>query len=114
GSVSGIRDLEEQTLVKRRTSLRLITDDTPGISRQRRGQSFTYKRASGAAVRDAATLTRIGKLAIPPAWTEVWIAPDPKAHIQATGRDARGRKQYRYHTEWNAARDAEKYGRLEA
>jgi len=91
-----------------------VTEPVPGITRRRSGTTFRYQRASGAPVRDEATLARIRKLAIPPAWTEVWIAPNPKAHIQATGRDARGRKQYRYHTEWNAARDAEKYGRLQA
>ena len=84
----------------------------PGISRHRSGTGFIYRRASGAVVHDETTLARIRKLAIPPAWTSVWIAPDPRAHIQATGRDARGRKQYRYHTEWNEARDWEKYGRL--
>lgn len=63
-------------------------------------------------MRDASTLERIRKLAIPPAWTDVWIATDPSAPLQATGRDARGRKQYRYHADWSAARGAEKYGRL--
>ena len=91
-----------------------VTEPVPGITRRRSGTTFRYQRPSGAPVRDEATLARIRKLAIPPAWTDVWIAPDPRAHIQATGRDARGRKQYRYHTDWNVARDAEKYGRLEA
>lgn len=63
-------------------------------------------------MRDAATLSRIRALAIPPAWTDVWIAPDPRGHIQATGRDARGRKQYRYHARWREVRDAAKYHRL--
>ncbi len=94
--------------------LRLITDASPGISRRRAGRSFSYLRPSGAPVRDARTLERIRKLAIPPAWTDVWIATDPRAHLQATGRDARRRKQYRYHAEWSEARGAEKYQRLAA
>lgn len=95
-------------------ALRHTGDDEPGITRIRRGKSFTYRDASGAIVRDAATLARIRALAIPPAWTDVWIAADPRGHIQATGRDARGRKQYRYHAEWRQVRDAAKYHRLVA
>jgi DNA topoisomerase-1 len=86
----------------------------PGISRQRSGKGFAYTRANGARVRDEATLVRIAKLAIPPAWTDVWIATDTRAHIQATGRDARGRKQYRYHVEWHEAQGRQKYGRMES
>jgi DNA topoisomerase-1 len=93
-------------------SLRYATDEGPGISRRKHGRSFRYTTASGAALRDAATLARIRALAIPPAWTSVWISPDPDGHIQATGRDARGRKQYRYHARWREARDATKYHRL--
>jgi DNA topoisomerase I len=89
-------------------------DDEPGLRRTRRGKHFSYRTASGAPVRDAATLSRIRALAIPPAWTDVWIAPDPRGHIQATGRDARGRKQYRYHARWREVRDAAKYHRLVA
>jgi DNA topoisomerase-1 len=66
----------------------------------------------GRRIRNAATLKRIAKLAIPPAWTDVWICPDPRGHVQATGRDARGRKQYRYHADWRATRDETKYGRM--
>src|SRR6185436_15646582 len=86
----------------------------PGVSRRRTGGGFRYLRPGGAPVRDARTLARIRKLAIPPAWTDVWISPDPHASIQATGRDARRRKQYRYHVEWTARQDARKYGRLAA
>ena len=115
--VSAFRFAREPSLSKSKTSregtLVRVTDPMPGITRRRSGKAFSYQRSSGAAVRDEPTLSRIRKLAIPPAWTEVWIAPNPRAHIQATGRDARGRKQYRYHTEWSAARDEEKYGRLE-
>jgi DNA topoisomerase-1 len=89
-------------------------DDEPGLCRLRRGKKFSYRDASGAAVRDAATLQRIRALAIPPAWTDVWIAADARGHIQATGRDARGRKQYRYHARWREVRDEAKYHRLVA
>jgi DNA topoisomerase I len=83
-----------------------------GIARHRRGKGFAYTTASGRAVRDRATLGRIRALAIPPAWTHVWISPDPAGHIQATGRDAKGRKQYRYHPRWREIRDSLKYTRL--
>src|SRR3954470_18723934 len=90
------------------------SDEDPGIRRLKRGAKFSYRDAQGAIVRDATTLSRIRALAIPPAWTDVWISPDARGHIQATGRDARGRKQYRYHAEWRAVRDAAKYNRLVA
>jgi DNA topoisomerase-1 len=93
-------------------ALHYSTDTGPGIRRVRRGKGFRYARASGKPVRDAATLSRIRALAIPPAWTAVWISPDPHGHIQATGRDARNRKQYRYHAKWRAVRDEAKYSRL--
>lgn len=89
-----------------------VNDTDPGIRRIRSRGGFRYKDASGSPVRDAGTLERIRKLAIPPAWTDVWIAPPPEAHIQATGRDARGRKQYRYHARWREVRDRSKYGRM--
>lgn len=92
--------------------LRYVTDRAPGIRRIRAGQGFHYLRPSGGAVRDAATLSRIRELAVPPAWNDVWIAPSADAHVQATGRDARGRKQYRYHARWREARDGTKYDRL--
>jgi DNA topoisomerase-1 len=95
-------------------ALRHTGDDAPGLRRYKRGTRFTYRDATGARVRDAATLSRIRALAIPPAWTDVWISADPRGHIQATGRDARGRKQYRYHTRWREVRDAAKYHRLVA
>jgi DNA topoisomerase-1 len=86
----------------------------PGIRRLRHGKHFRYADADGHPVRQPATLSRIRALAIPPAWTDVWIAADPVGHIQATGRDARKRKQYRYHVEWRRVRDEAKYGRLVA
>src|ERR1700685_888058 len=84
----------------------------PGISRRRDGARFRYDDASGAEVTDAETLLRIGALAIPPAWTGVWIAPDPLGHIQATGVDSRGRTQYRYHQLWREQRDAQKFAHM--
>jgi DNA topoisomerase I len=93
-------------------ALRHISGEEAGFRRVRRGKSFSYVDARGRAVRDRATLARIRSLAIPPAWTEVWISPDPDGHIQATGRDARGRKQYRYHAKWREVRDEAKYHRL--
>jgi DNA topoisomerase-1 len=92
--------------------LRYVTDAAPGIRRMRSGRGFRYVGPDGAPVRDRATLQRIRSLAIPPAYTEVWICPDARGHIQATGRDARGRKQYRYHPEWRSVRDETKFGRM--
>jgi DNA topoisomerase-1 len=97
----------------RSAGLRWVTDARPGIRRRRLGKrAFAYVGPSGRAVRDRATLARVRALAVPPAWTDVWICPDPRGHIQATGRDARGRKQYRYHARWRASRDETKYERL--
>jgi DNA topoisomerase-1 len=92
--------------------LRYTTEEHPGISRRRRGRGFTYVDQEGAPVRDEGDLRRIRELAIPPAWTDVWISPTPLGHIQATGRDARGRKQYRYHERWREVREDAKYDRL--
>jgi DNA topoisomerase-1 len=89
--------------------LTYVTDDAPGLSRERRGDGFAYRRANGDRIDDEATLERIRKLAIPPAWTDVWICPKPNGHLQATGRDARGRKQYRYHPQFREVRDSTKY-----
>jgi DNA topoisomerase-1 len=91
-----------------------VSDHEPGIRRRRAGKGYVYRDASGAVVRDSETLERIRKLAIPPAWTEVWISPDPRGHIQAVGRDAKGRKQYIYHAGWSAERSAAKYARAAA
>jgi DNA topoisomerase-1 len=102
----------DPTVSARLAGLRYVSDDTPGISRRRNGRGFTFHRADGSRVRDPATLKRIAALVIPPAWQRVWISPDPHGHLQATGRDARGRKQYRYHPDWTSARDDVKYGRM--
>jgi DNA topoisomerase-1 len=87
-------------------------DDSPGIRRQRRGQHFVYVGSDGKRITDATEIARIKRLAVPPAWEQVWISPDPRAHLLATGRDQRGRKQFRYHPTWRAVRDADKYERL--
>jgi DNA topoisomerase I len=91
--------------------LRYANDDDPGITRRRRGKGFSYLDPHGRPIRDEQELDRIRSLAIPPAWTDVWICPSPRGHIQATGRDARGRKQYRYHPIWRQVRDESKYER---
>jgi len=92
--------------------LRYVNDDEKGIRRRRAGKGFRYVDAAGNPVKDERTLARINSLAIPPAYTDVWICADPKGHIQATGRDAKGRKQYRYHPRWIEVRDAHKFERL--
>ena len=91
-----------------------ISDDQPGIKRRRRGGGFTYLDASGRVISEARTLARIRSLAVPPAWRDVWISPTPGNHLQATGRDARGRKQYRYHDAFRAAQDENKFEHLAA
>src|SRR5205085_9490285 len=92
--------------------LRYVNDDRPGYSRRAKGKDFEYLDTEGKTIRDEQRLLRIKRLAIPPAWTEVWISPSANGHIQATGRDARGRKQYRYHERWRTVRDQAKYDRL--
>src|SRR4029079_8066461 len=92
--------------------LRHSSDDRPGIVRRRSGRGFSYRDPDGTLVRDAETLERIRAIAIPPAWTDVWICPWPNGHLQATGRDARGRKQYRYHARYRRRRDDAKFARL--
>lgn len=93
------------------SDLTFLTDDAPGISRKRTAKGFRYVDPFGKPVRDAATLARIKSLAIPPAWSKVWISPVADAHLLATGRDARMRKQYRYHPLWREVRDRAKYER---
>ena len=94
--------------------LRYVHDRRPGIRRRRAGRQFRYVDADGSPVSDEATLRRIRRLAVPPAWQDVWICPREDGHLQATGRDARGRKQYRYHARWREVRDETKYGRMVA
>ena len=104
-----ITDPEESA---KAAGLRYVSDDRPGIRRERVGEDFTYIGADGKPIHDAEKLKRIKALGIPPAWTDVWICANPRGHIQATGRDAKGRKQYRYHPRWREVRDETKYGRM--
>ena len=92
--------------------LQHASDQMPGFSRTKRGKSFVYRQADGQQLSDAKHIARIQKLAIPPAYTAVWICPHPQGHIQATGRDARGRKQYRYHADWRLVKSETKFDRL--
>jgi DNA topoisomerase I len=92
--------------------LRYVSDTQPGIQRKRAGKHFSYIGLDGRPIRDAKELERIKKIGIPPAWKQVWICPNPRGHIQATGRDSRGRKQYRYHPRWREVRDEIKYDRM--
>ncbi|WP_323113692.1 DNA topoisomerase IB [Pseudomonas guariconensis] len=93
-------------------ALHYVDDSQPGLTRRRWHDRFHYFDTEGKRIRDAQTLARIAALVIPPAYTEVWICPDPQGHLQATGRDSRGRKQYRYHTQWRELRDQNKYDRM--
>ena len=94
--------------------LRYVTDQRPGIRRLKSGNGFRYIGPNGQVIRRKEVLARIRALAIPPAWTDVWICPDPRGHLQATGRDAKKRKQYRYHPDWRATRDETKFDRMQA
>ncbi|MFO3706988.1 DNA topoisomerase IB [Xanthomonas codiaei] len=96
----------------RAAGLTYVNDQQPGISRRRAGKSFSYRSADGQRIADADTLQRIRALAIPPAYTEVWICAKPNGHLQATGRDARRRKQYRYHADWAQVRGEGKFERV--
>ena len=103
---------DDPVAAARDAGLRYTPDGGPGITRRRAGRGWSYRAPHGDPIRDPDELRRIRALAIPPAWSDVWINPDPRGHIQATGRDARGRKQYRYHARWRAARDETKFSRL--
>ncbi|MFT4254985.1 MAG: DNA topoisomerase IB [Caulobacter sp.] len=107
------RDTAE-TPAAEKTLLAYVNDQEQGLTRLGTPGAFRYADADGQAVKDAATLERIRALVVPPAWTSVWICPDPNGHIQAVGRDQKGRKQYRYHPDWRADRDARKYERMAA
>jgi len=109
--VAGTGILELKAAAKA-AKLRYVSDQKPGITRVRTPNGFGYRHPDGSKVTDEDSLTRIRKLAIPPAYEHVWICPDPNGHLQAVGRDARGRKQYRYHPRWRAVRDEGKYGKM--
>lgn len=102
---------DEAPAIAQEAGLRYVSDAAPGIRRLRRGKGFRYRDVDGSTV-SKAVRERIDHLAIPPAWTDVWICPYANGHLQATGRDARGRKQYRYHDTWRAVRDADKFSSL--
>jgi len=105
-------ELADPVQSARAAGLRYVSDLGPGIRRKRAGKAFSYFHPDGGLVRDREAIRRIKSLVIPPAWTDVWICPDPRGHLQATGRDARGRKQYRYHARWRDVRDAVKYDHM--
>src|SRR5262245_61279046 len=92
--------------------LRRVSRESDGISRRRRGRGFVYLDRRGKRITDEETLERIRSLAIPPAWTDVWICPDPDGHLQAVGTDVAGRRQYLYHPRWRVRRDREKFARM--
>ncbi|HZQ61318.1 MAG TPA: DNA topoisomerase IB [Casimicrobiaceae bacterium] len=104
--------VQEAAATAREAGLTYVTDARPGIRRERVKDGFRYVDRDGKLVRDEAALERIRALAIPPAWEDVWICPTANGHLQATGWDARGRKQYRYHARWRSVRDETKFGRL--
>ncbi len=106
--------LQPYAAAAERAALTYVVDAEPGIRRKRHGKHFGYVDADGAKVTDVETLARIRSLAIPPAWEDVWICPEAAGHIQATGRDQKGRKQYRYHPAWTACRDEAKFSSLSA
>jgi DNA topoisomerase-1 len=109
--VASARDAEHRRSA-RHAGLRYVTDGVSGIRRKRVGAGWAYYSPEGTLIKDSAVRKRLNALAIPPAWTQVWICPDPDGHIQATARDARGRKQYRYHAQYREARDRSKFKRM--
>ena len=104
--------LPDPEQVATEAGLRYVSDMAPGITRKKRGKGFSYEKPDGTVITDPEERARIASIAIPPAWTDVWICPQKNGHILATGRDARGRKQYRYHPRWREVRDADKFGQL--
>src|SRR6266536_905862 len=103
---------DEAVAAAEEAGLQYVSDERPGYRRRLNGKDFKYLDTEGKRIRDEQRVLRIKRLAIPPAWTDVWICPSPTGHIQATGRDARRRKQYRYHERWRELRDENKFGRL--
>src|SRR5688500_15352585 len=110
---SAIRAVKQDPVESAKSAgLRYVSDTSSDITRRRKGSAFAYYLPGGKPLKDHDHLARIKSLAIPPAWTDVWICPDERGHLQAVGRDARGRKQYRYHPKWREVRDETKYGRM--
>src|SRR5438046_3011261 len=112
GGVTMNRAIQNSIVSAKTAGLRYVSDRLPGIRRLGAGKTFRYIGPNGSVVRDPAALSRIRSLAIPPAWTDVWICPLAEGHLQATGRDARNRKQYRYHPSWREVRDGGKFDRM--
>jgi DNA topoisomerase I len=106
------RDCHHPEEAAEEAGLRYVSDEKPGYTRRRRGRKFVYFDTEGREIRDEARVLRLNRLAVPPAYTDVWICPSPNGHLQATGRDDRGRKQYRYHERWREERDENKYGKM--
>ena len=104
--------IEENKQTAKEAGLRYVSDESPGIKRIPSGKGFAYVAPDGKRIKDEQTNARVKSLAIPPAYRDVWICPDPNGHIQAVGRDARGRKQYRYHPRWREVRDENKYDKM--
>ncbi len=114
GSVAGLKIVSDPIDAAEEAGLRYVSDEQPGYTRRVKGDDFDYFDTEGKLIRDEQRLLRVKRLAIPPAYTSVWICPSPNGHIQATGRDARGRKQYRYHERWREVREENKYDRMVA
>jgi len=112
GNGNGAKIVAEAMDAAEEAGLRYVSDDRPGYTRKAKGEDFAWLDTDGKLIRDEQRLLRIKRLAIPPAWTDVWICPASNGHIQATGRDARGRKQYLYHERWREVRDENKYDRI--
>jgi DNA topoisomerase I len=112
GNGNGAKIVAEAMDAAEGAGLRYVSDNLPGYTRKAKGNDFEWLDTEGKAIRDEQRLLRIKRLAIPPAWTEVWVSPSANGHIQATGRDARGRKQYVYHDRWREVRDENKYDRI--
>ena len=112
GNGNGAKIVAEAMDAAEGAGLRYVNDDRPGYTRKSKGDDFEWLDTEGKVIRDEQRLLRLKRLAIPPAWTDVWVCPAPNGHIQATGRDARGRKQYLYHERWREVRDENKYDRI--
>src|SRR5207244_13165049 len=112
GNGNGAKLVAEAMDAAEEAGLRYVSDDRVGYTRRANADEFDYFDSEDKPIRDDQRLLRLKRLAIPPAWTEVWICPSPNGHIQATGRDARRRKQYRYHERWREARDENKYEKM--